>query len=54
MIGLEWLRAKAKQKTTVPVEPVPPRDIPWSNAVQTRGACTHDVIYSGCGCPVAE
>lgn len=42
-------REPAEPPATAP-ESKPPRDIPWTNAVRTAGACTHDVIYSGCRC----
>lgn len=42
-------REPAKPPATAPAAK-PPRDIPWTNAVRTVGACTHDVIYSRCNC----
>lgn len=50
MVGWRYQRNPRDLSPKPKTEPTPPRDIPWTNAVRTIGACTHDVIYSRCDC----
>jgi len=55
---IEYLRGVISRDPDQPALPAPepkqPREIPWANPAHTIGACTHDVIYSECGCEQQE